>query len=195
VSVVVSDRTDGAGEEKVLSPPLRAVAVRLVSASDDSPCEGAIMERHVSCSVDTVGAIERPPVVGGGCSSLDILAESARSRDPSLANLWLSPEDPEWRLGRGEALSLMRPDCWYGLFCRFFASLRFDPEYRPPSPDEAAFRFAIFLINAENGRLRPGRPARSAMGSATSVCSLSGVWPGRRWKIAGRTGIAVVILV
>jgi hypothetical protein len=65
VRVVVRDRTDGAGEEKVLSPPLRQLAVRLVPASDDSTCEGAVMERRVSCSVDTVGAIERPPVARG----------------------------------------------------------------------------------------------------------------------------------
>jgi hypothetical protein len=95
VSVVVSDRTDGAGEEKVLSPPLRPFAVRLVPASDASPCEGAIMERHVPCSVDTVGAIERLPVVGGGCSSPDNRTESVWSRDDTLVNRRLGPEDTE----------------------------------------------------------------------------------------------------
>jgi hypothetical protein len=89
----VRDRTDGAGEEKVLSPPLRPVVVRLVP--DVSPCEGAIMERHVPCSVDIVGAIERPPVVGSGCPSFDNCTESARSRDDALVIRRLGPEDSE----------------------------------------------------------------------------------------------------
>jgi hypothetical protein len=37
VKVVVRDRTDGAGDEKVLSPPRRPVTVRVVVASEDSP--------------------------------------------------------------------------------------------------------------------------------------------------------------
>jgi hypothetical protein len=78
VRVVVRDRTEGAGEEKVLSPPRRPVTVRVVVASEDSPYDGA--------TVDTVGAIERPPMVGGGCSSLDILTEPARSSDAALPN-------------------------------------------------------------------------------------------------------------
>lgn len=45
VSVVVKDRTDGAGEENVLSSPLRESkgppAVRLVPATDDVICDGA----------------------------------------------------------------------------------------------------------------------------------------------------------
>lgn len=87
VRVVVRERTDGAGEEKVLSPPLRPLAVRLVPAREDSP----IMERHGSCSVD----IECPPVVGGCCSSLDRRTEPSRSRDVVLVNRRLGPEDME----------------------------------------------------------------------------------------------------
>jgi hypothetical protein len=97
VSVVVRDRTDGAGEEKVLSPPLRPFAVRLVPVIDVSPCEGAIIERHVPCSVDIVGAIERPPVVGSGCPSFDSRTESVRSRD-ELVIRRLGPEDSEYWL-------------------------------------------------------------------------------------------------
>lgn len=45
VRVVVRDRTEGAGEEKVLSPPFREsrppFAVRLVPVTDDAMCEGA----------------------------------------------------------------------------------------------------------------------------------------------------------
>lgn len=111
VSVVVSDLTDGAGEEKVLSPPLRPLAVRLVPASDDSPWEGASIERTVSCSVETVGAIERPPVVGGGRSSLDDLTESDLPREDTLADRRLGPEDSEYWLGRGEMPTPMQPDC------------------------------------------------------------------------------------
>jgi hypothetical protein len=49
VNVVVKDRTEGDGDEKVLSPPLRdsmpPFAVLLVPAKDGAPCEGAISER------------------------------------------------------------------------------------------------------------------------------------------------------
>lgn len=53
VRVVVKERTDGAGDEKVLSPPRREESkpqftVRLVPASDEAPCEGAMIEREVS---------------------------------------------------------------------------------------------------------------------------------------------------
>ena len=69
VRVVVRERTDGAGEEKVLSPPLREsrppLTVRLVPAMDDSRFERAVVDRAV-CSVAMVGAMDRPPVVGGG---------------------------------------------------------------------------------------------------------------------------------
>ena len=37
VRVVVRERTDGAGEEKQLSPPRRPLAVRLVPVTDDAP--------------------------------------------------------------------------------------------------------------------------------------------------------------
>lgn len=59
VSVVVKDRTEGAGEENVLSslrkpPP----AVRLVPATEDSICDGAWMECAASGPVERVGARE-----------------------------------------------------------------------------------------------------------------------------------------
>lgn len=95
VRVVVRERTDGAGDENVLSPPLRPWAVRLVSASEDGPCEMALIERDLPCSVDRVGATERPPVVGGGCSSLESRTDSSRSRDSVLANLRLGPDESE----------------------------------------------------------------------------------------------------
>lgn len=52
VSVVVSDRTEGAGEENVLSPPRREstppLAVRLVPATDEAPWDGAAIECAIS---------------------------------------------------------------------------------------------------------------------------------------------------
>lgn len=48
VSVVVRDRTEGAGDENVLSPPLRdsnaPLAVRLVPATDEAIWDGAWIE-------------------------------------------------------------------------------------------------------------------------------------------------------
>lgn len=51
VKVVVRDRTDGAGEEKVLSPLRESrppLAVRLVPVTEDAMCDGAWMEWLVS---------------------------------------------------------------------------------------------------------------------------------------------------
>ena len=91
MSVVVRDRTDGAGDEKVLSPPLRdskpPFAVRLVPATDDAMFDGALMERlpPSSWSVDTVvGAMDIAPAVGGAPPSSDERSEARVSiRDGS----------------------------------------------------------------------------------------------------------------
>lgn len=68
VNVVASERTEGAGEEKVLSPPLGnsvpPFTVRLVPVMDEAPCEAAV-DLEVSFSVDMVGAMDLPPAVGG----------------------------------------------------------------------------------------------------------------------------------
>ena len=72
VRVVVKDRTDGAGEENVLSAPrveLMPPAVAFVACPDEGVCEGATSERAVSGSVDIVGAVDLLPIVGGACSS------------------------------------------------------------------------------------------------------------------------------
>ena len=104
------DRTEGAGDEKVLSPPLRDStppwSVRLVPAMEDSRAEGAVVDREVSCSVDMVGAMDRPPVVGGGWPSLETRTDSAvGASDVTLENLpvwpvmmepWLSCTDGGW---------------------------------------------------------------------------------------------------
>lgn len=64
VKVVVRDRTEGAGLEKVLSPPLLESCpppiVRLVPVTESVPwLSGASVEP--SCSVDTVPATLRSP--------------------------------------------------------------------------------------------------------------------------------------
>lgn len=69
VKVVVKDRTDGAGLEKVLSPPLLdstpPPTVRLVPAKELAPWLGAVIDRDASWSVNTVPAKLLLPTVGG----------------------------------------------------------------------------------------------------------------------------------
>jgi len=75
VRVVVSDRTEGAGEENVLSFPRPELTppptVALVASPDDGACEGAASECGWSCSVDMVAASDLLPIVGGGNPSTD----------------------------------------------------------------------------------------------------------------------------
>lgn len=74
VRVVVIDRTDGAGEENVLSAPRPEVPypiVAFVPSPDDGACDGAASECAFSASVDIVAAIDLFPIVGGGRPSSD----------------------------------------------------------------------------------------------------------------------------
>lgn len=77
VRVVVRDRTDGAGEENVLSFPRPELtlhpAVVAPSAEEAAPCEGAASECAIS--VDIVAAVDLLPIVGGGPPSSEMLAE------------------------------------------------------------------------------------------------------------------------
>lgn len=87
VRVVVIDRTDGAGEEKVLSCPLAELTppptVPVVASPDDAACDGATSE--CATSVPIVPAIDLFPIVGGGRPSSDDLSESLlRPRDAEL---------------------------------------------------------------------------------------------------------------
>lgn len=74
VKVVVKERTDGVGDEKVLpSPPptpfeLKAPPAVIVVSAFEYPASELI----VSGFVDTVGAADLFPIVGGGCPSLEI---------------------------------------------------------------------------------------------------------------------------
>jgi hypothetical protein len=90
VRVVVRDRSDGAGDEKVLSAPLPVLGPPLtvadVLAPDDAPCDGAASECATSASVDIVGATDRFPIVGGGIPSTEERHERLlRSIDVVLA--------------------------------------------------------------------------------------------------------------
>lgn len=76
VSVVVKDRTEGAGEENVLSAPLVELMpppiVVLVHPPDEAPCDRAATEWAASCSV---GANDLLPMVGGGAPSSEDLKD------------------------------------------------------------------------------------------------------------------------
>jgi hypothetical protein len=79
VRVVVKDRTEGAGDENVLSAPrveLIPPIVAFVASPEDGACDGAASERAVSGSVDIVGAVDLLPMVGAGCSSCEDRVES-----------------------------------------------------------------------------------------------------------------------
>lgn len=62
VKVVVSDRTEGAGEENVLSAPLAELTpqpiVLFVASPDDGACDGAASDADLSGSVDDVAATD-----------------------------------------------------------------------------------------------------------------------------------------
>jgi hypothetical protein len=76
VRVVVKDRTDGAGDENVLSPrpePTPPPTVADVPAADDAPCEGVASEGRPS--VDIVGTEVLLPMVGSWCPSSDTLTD------------------------------------------------------------------------------------------------------------------------
>jgi len=113
VKVVVRERTEGAGEEKVLSPPLRdstpPCAVRLVPARDDAPWDRAVMDRAPSRSGD------RASPVGRGRSSTEERKETSRSCDVVLDLLVLRAVESEGWLLRAPALTPSRPESGYGL--------------------------------------------------------------------------------
>jgi hypothetical protein len=73
VRVVVKDRTEGAGEENVLSFPRAELTphptVAVVPSPDDAACDCAASE--CATSVDIVAAIDLFPIVGGGSPSSD----------------------------------------------------------------------------------------------------------------------------
>jgi hypothetical protein len=86
VRVVVKDRTDGAGDEKVLSAPRPVLTppptVADVPAADDAPLEGAASE--CATSVDIVGADDLLPIVRGSPSSDSLTDRLLRFKDDVL---------------------------------------------------------------------------------------------------------------
>lgn len=72
VRVVVRDRTDGAGDENVLSTPLPLLApsVFVVCCPEEGACDGAASE--CAASVFIVPTTDLLPIVGGGCPSSEV---------------------------------------------------------------------------------------------------------------------------
>lgn len=104
VSVVVSDRTEGAGEENVLSAPLPELTptVAFVSCPEDGACDGAASE-CAPPAVDIVGAVDLFPIVGGGRPSKEERRECLRSIEDALIELPVGTvENEQWPFGVSE---------------------------------------------------------------------------------------------
>lgn len=126
VSVVVRDRTDGAGDENVLSLPLPPPPiVPIVASPDEAACEGAASECAWSCSVDIVAARDLFPIVGGGNPSTDDWTERLlRSSEEVLIDVAVGTvENERCPFGAVELPFIGRPDSGYGLL--FFAPVGF----------------------------------------------------------------------
>ena len=156
---MVSERTDGAGDENVLPSCLDSCAppiVRAVPVTDEAPCDGAFIDLEASWSVSTVSATDLAPAVGGFPPSSDSRADGLSS-DVSL------PVEAELSYGLPGRAGC--PDCGYGLF--FFPALRFpcmrsfEWDCQVPSPED--LKLVSFLTHVANGRRFPDR---SGCGSA-----------------------------
>lgn len=148
--MVVNDRTDGAGLEKVLSSPrLESTpppAVRLVPANELAPRLGALMERDPSRSVDTVPTRLLRPMVGVAWSSLDM-------RD-DWATLVLLPDGAVEKVQALVSFVAPFPTCpdsGYGLF---FFGLRLILCRLGRSASEEDLKLVSFLTHVEKGRRR-----------------------------------------
>jgi hypothetical protein len=132
------------------------------------------MECEASWSVETVGAIDRAPAVGGARPSIEDRSECLSS-DVALP---LRAVEKEYALPLTCGPVLTLPDCGYGLFIlagRFLACIltwcRFEFECRPSSPDDELLKFVSFFTQVEKGRRRP---ERSRPSSILSVSQLGG---------------------
>lgn len=118
----MSDRTDGAGDENVLSGPRPELTpqptVAFVASPDDGACEAATSECATSGSVDKVGAVDLLPIVGAGRPSCEDLTECLlRFKDELLMLFPVGPVEKElWPFG-GAGCPFKWPDWGYGLFC------------------------------------------------------------------------------
>lgn len=105
---MVNDRTEGAGDENVLSAPLPELTphptVAFVASPDDGACEAATSECATSGSVDNVGAVDLLPIVGGATPSWEDRTDCLlRSKEDALIVFPVGPVEKElWPFG-GEA--------------------------------------------------------------------------------------------
>ena len=99
------DRTEGAGDENVLSGPCPELtphpAVPVVPSPEEAPCEAATSECAKSGSVHNVGAVDLLPIVGGGRPSWEDRTECLlRSKDELLIAFPVRPVESEsWPFG------------------------------------------------------------------------------------------------
>ena len=160
VSVVVRERTECVGDEKLLSltaPPVVIVVPAL---------EGAVSELSVSGLVDTVGAADLVLLVGAGWPSLEAGRDSLLCDGETL--LILRPDGGVWNdkclfplLGIGAAVFDL-PELGYGLFLEMLSFLDFESGgcwLRLLAPldvesEEEFFRFASRFIQLEKGLRR-----------------------------------------
>jgi hypothetical protein len=99
VSVVVNDRIDGAGDEKVLSFPRPVLiphpAVPAVPPPDDAACDCAVSE--CVTSVHIVAAVDLFPIVGGWSpSSEDCIDSPLRFKDDELIVFPVGTVENDW---------------------------------------------------------------------------------------------------
>jgi len=119
VRVVASDRTDGAGEENVLSAPrpeLTPQPAVVVASPEDAPWEGAASE--CATSVDIVAAVDLLPIVGGGCPSSDRLTDCLSRWSDEVLKVFVpvgTVENDWWPLVGAAEVPFTRPDSGYGL--------------------------------------------------------------------------------
>lgn len=114
---MVNDRTEGAGEENVLSfprPELTLHPTVVAPSAEEVPWEGAASE--CAMSVDTVAAVDLLPIVGGGAPSSDMLTDCLLRFRDELLNVSLvgTVEKDLWPL-TGAVVPFTRPDSGYGL--------------------------------------------------------------------------------
>lgn len=159
VRVVVNERNDGAGDEKVLSPSLIMLGppmVGVVPSAEDAACDCAATDRAAFRSVDTVGALDLYPTVWDGRSSIDDPNEGSPLRlAEALAVRPVGVVEKEWRPLGGDDI--------YGLLCFFLDwvlrayPLRFPFGLSFASVDEVFLKLVNFFTHDEKGRRRPCR--------------------------------------
>lgn len=132
VRVVVSERTEGVGDEKVLpSPPPLLFELRApLTVATVSAFEYAVSELMVSGFVDMVGAVDLLPMVGGGCPSFESGSENLLCDGET--SLMLRPDGGVWKERwplpvfeiEGFIVGFPRTGCGLGFVSPIFFELR-----------------------------------------------------------------------